>query len=101
MLLYPTVCPLILGYFEMGERAGFKSPRSNSALAWNEQTSSPNNAPLVNINESIREGIRPNLERQRSRLNLLDLRFFIITMALRNIRISTSLWNRVKMTGMT
>ena len=36
----------------------------------------------------------------RKRLNLLDLRFFIITMALRNIRISTSLCNRIKVAGM-
>lgn len=41
----------------------------------------------------------PELEKLRRRLNLLDLRFFIITMALRNIRISTSLWNRIKVMG--
>lgn len=46
------------------------------------------------------EGVSPTLGRLRSRLNSLDLRFFIITMALRNIRISTSLWNRIKVTGM-
>ena len=52
------------------------------------------------MDESTSEVTSPNLERQRSRLHLLDLRFFIITMALRNIRISTSLWNRIRVTGM-
>lgn len=49
-----------------------------------------------NTSENSSEG----LGRQRNRLNLLDLRFFIITMALRNIRISISLCNRIKVAEM-
>lgn len=33
---------------------------------------------------------------QTKQVSLLDLRFFIITMALRNIRISTSLWKIIR-----
>lgn len=36
----------------------------------------------------------------RETLDLLDLRFFIITMALRNIRISISLCNRIRVAEM-
>ena len=48
--------------------------------------------PLSQHERKTLEVVGPNCGKP----HLLDLRFFIITMALRNIRISTSLWNRIR-----